>query len=126
MSVRGLQEFTLWGGGACVVLGLLIVVLGCMGKRAGGLHAIVWPMVCVVMLSSLGYMANSYYEYGNEPALSSYEYAEYGQATERDMPTSVKPSDKSISSDTPSSGDTSSPMKNTDQQARRDADSTNN
>lgn len=126
MSVRGLQEFTLWGGGACVVLGLLIVVLGCMGKRAGGLHAIVWPMVCVVMLSSLGYMANSYYEYGNEPALSSYEYAEYGQATERDMPTPVKPSDKSISSDTPSSGDTSSPMKNTDQQARRDADSTNN
>ena len=131
-SVKGLQEFTLWGGGACVVLGLLIVVLGCMGKRAGGLHAIVWPMVCVVMLSSLGYMANSYYEYENEPALSSYEYEEYGQATDRDMPTPTKPSDTSISGDTsssgdaPSSGDTSSPMKNTDQQARRDADSTNN
>jgi phage shock protein PspC (stress-responsive transcriptional regulator) len=123
-SVQGLQEFTLWSGGACVVLGSLIVVLGCVGRRAGGLHAIVWPMVCVAMLSSLGYVANSYYEYGNEPVISSheqsYEHTSYDQVTERDMSTPNKRSDKSVS------GDTSSSMKNADQQAHHDVDSTNN
>lgn len=118
-SAEGLQGFNLWMGGACVALGLLIVALGCMGKRAGGLHAIVWPMVCVAMLSSLGYMTYSCYEYRNELVISSYEYTSYDQIGERDMPTPNESSGKSVS------GDTSSPMKNTDRQAHHDADSTN-
>lgn len=118
-NFKELQEFTLWCGGVCVALGLLIVALGCTGKRAGGLHAIVWPMVCVAMLSSLGYMTYSYCEYRNEPVISSYEYTSYDQIGERDMPTPNESSGKSVS------GDTSPTMKNTDQQAHHDADSTN-
>ncbi len=126
-----LQEFTMWGGVVCVALGLLIVVLGCKGRRAGGLHAIVWPMVYVAMLSSLGNMDNSYYAYRTESASSSYEYA-YEQAPEHDV-TAPDGALRRLPDETTdettgktASGGTSSPMNDAAQQTNRDGDSKSN
>lgn len=41
-ALRVLRLATLCCGGICLGIGVLIVVLGCMGRRAGGLHPLAW------------------------------------------------------------------------------------
>lgn len=50
-------------GAVCLVTGLVIVVLGCLGRRAGGLHPLAWLsmfMVCVVIVGMVGYSVFDY------------------------------------------------------------------
>lgn len=50
-------------GAVCLVTGLVIVVLGCLGRRAGGLHSLAWLsmfMVCVVIVGMVGYSVFDY------------------------------------------------------------------
>lgn len=50
-------------GAVCLVTGLVIVVLGCLGRRTGGLHPLAWLsmfMVCVVIVGMVGYSVFDY------------------------------------------------------------------
>lgn len=50
-------------GAVCLATGLVIVVLGCLGRRAGGLHPLAWLsmfMVCVVIVGMVGYSVFDY------------------------------------------------------------------
>lgn len=50
-------------GAVCLATGLVIVVLGCLGRRAGGLHSLAWLsmfMVCVVIVGMVGYSVFDY------------------------------------------------------------------
>lgn len=50
-------------GAVCLATGLVIVVLGCLGRRTGGLHPLAWLsmfMVCVVIVGMVGYSVFDY------------------------------------------------------------------
>lgn len=50
-------------GAVCLVTGLVIVVLGCLGRRTGGLHPLAWLsmfMVCVIAVGMVGYSVFDY------------------------------------------------------------------
>ena len=50
-ALRVLRLATLCCGGICLGIGVVIVVLGCMGRRTGGLHPLAWcaAFMAVVM-----------------------------------------------------------------------------
>ncbi|MBW3094949.1 PspC domain-containing protein [Bifidobacterium sp. 64T4] len=50
-------------GAICLATGLVIVVLGCLGRRTGGLHPLAWLsmfMVCVIAVGMVGYSVFDY------------------------------------------------------------------
>lgn len=50
-------------GAVCLATGLVIVVLGCLGRRTGGLHPLAWLsmfMVCAVIVGMVGYSVFDY------------------------------------------------------------------
>lgn len=49
----------IWVGGVCVAIGLIIVILGCIGRRAGGLHPFVWLAGFLAVTLAFGGLAYS-------------------------------------------------------------------
>lgn len=49
----------IWIGGVCVAIGLIIVILGCIGRRAGGLHPFVWLAGFLAVTLAFGGLAYS-------------------------------------------------------------------
>ena len=49
----------IWVGGVCVAIGLIIVILGCIGRRAGGLHPFVWLAAFLAVTLAFGGLAYS-------------------------------------------------------------------
>lgn len=49
----------IWIGGACVAIGLIIVILGCIGRRTGGLHPFVWLAAFLAVTLAFGGLAYS-------------------------------------------------------------------
>ena len=44
----------IWIGGVCVAIGLIIVILGCIGRRTGGLHPFVWLAAFLAVTLAFG------------------------------------------------------------------------
>lgn len=49
----------IWIGGVCVAIGLIIVILGCIGRRTGGLHPFVWLAAFLAVTLAFGGLAYS-------------------------------------------------------------------
>ena len=49
----------IWIGGVCVAIGLIIVILGCIGRRTGGLHPFVWLAGFLAVTLAFGGLAYS-------------------------------------------------------------------
>ena len=49
----------IWIGGVCVAIGLIIVILGCIGRRSGGLHPFVWLAAFLAVTLAFGGLAYS-------------------------------------------------------------------
>ena len=49
----------IWVGGVCVAIGLIIVILGCIGRRTGGLHPFVWLAAFLAVTLAFGGLAYS-------------------------------------------------------------------
>lgn len=49
----------IWVGGVCVAIGLIIVILGCIGRRTGGLHPFVWLAGFLAVTLAFGGLAYS-------------------------------------------------------------------
>lgn len=49
----------IWIGGVCVAIGLIIVIIGCIGRRTGGLHPFVWLAAFLAVTLAFGGLAYS-------------------------------------------------------------------
>ena len=48
-----------WIGGVCAAIGLIIVILGCIGRRTGGLHPFAWLAAFLAVVLAFGGLAYS-------------------------------------------------------------------
>ncbi|WP_137655711.1 PspC domain-containing protein [Bifidobacterium moukalabense] len=48
-----LQMTTLVAGGFCLLMGVIIIILGCMGRRTGGLHPLTWLAAAMAVIMVL-------------------------------------------------------------------------
>lgn len=71
-AVRGLsfasslQPGVLYAGGVCAVIGVIIIVLGCSGRRTGGLHPFAWIamfVACCMMVVGGAWTAVNVYKH---------------------------------------------------------------
>ncbi|WP_163231202.1 PspC domain-containing protein [Bifidobacterium aerophilum] len=78
-----IRSATLWIGATCVLVGLVILVLGIRGRRAGGLVPLAWlagiTALCVLTVNlSYGYIASHYADaYRSYETVSVHGYVDY-------------------------------------------------
>lgn len=66
----------IWIGGVCVAIGLIIVILGCIGRRTGGLHPFVWLAAFLAVTLAFGGLAYSVMFQRMMRTRTEYAYAE--------------------------------------------------